>query len=114
MIETPTYDLTNFKVRFGRLTLKAHSKGEHVLRVEAITHNTRDLGCGRVLDRWGEIPPAGSLGWLTGSAACWTVSMSGCYPTGSSTDSPHQARAASAGSISTTHASETPSLSSSL
>ncbi|MDH4075393.1 MAG: hypothetical protein OEW29_05600 [Acidimicrobiia bacterium] len=55
MIETPTYDLTNFKVHFGRLTLKAYSKGEHVLRVEAITHNTRDLGCGRVLDRWAEI-----------------------------------------------------------
>jgi hypothetical protein len=55
VIETPTYDLTNFKVHFGRLTLKAYTKGEHVLRVEAITHNTRDLGCGRVLDRWADI-----------------------------------------------------------
>jgi hypothetical protein len=35
--------------------LKAYSKGEHVLRVEAITHNRPDLGCGRVLDRWAEI-----------------------------------------------------------
>lgn len=55
VIGTPTYDLTNFKVHFGRLTLKAYTKGEHVLRVEAIAHNTRDLGCGRVLDRWGDI-----------------------------------------------------------
>ena len=55
VVGTPTYDLTNFKVHFGRLTLKAYSKGEHVLRVEAITHNTRDLRCGRVLERWGDI-----------------------------------------------------------
>lgn len=55
VIETPTYDLTNFKVHFGRLTLKAYTKGEHVLRVEAICHNTRDLNCGRVLDRWGHV-----------------------------------------------------------
>ncbi len=55
VIETPTYDLTNFKVHFGRLTLKAYTKGEHVLRVEAITHNTRDLKCGRVLERWGDV-----------------------------------------------------------
>lgn len=55
VIGTPTYDLTNFKVHFGRLTLKAYTKGEHVLRVEAITHNTRDLKCGRVLNRWGDI-----------------------------------------------------------
>jgi len=55
VIGTPTYDLTNFKVHFGRLTLKAYTKGEHVLRVEAIAHNTRDLKCGRALDRWGDI-----------------------------------------------------------
>ncbi len=55
VIGTPTYDLTNFKIHFGRLTLKAYTKGEHVLRVEAICHNTRDLNCGRVLDRWGHI-----------------------------------------------------------
>src|SRR5829696_2188624 len=55
VIGTPTYDLTNFKVHFGCLTLKAYTKGERVLRVEAIAHNTRDLQCGRVLDRWGDI-----------------------------------------------------------
>lgn len=55
MIETPRYDLTMFKVHFGLLTLKAYTKGEHVLRFEAITHNTKQLRCGRVLDRFPEI-----------------------------------------------------------
>jgi hypothetical protein len=55
MIETPRYDLTLFKVHFGLLTLKAYTKGEHVLRFEAITHNTKQLRCGRVLDRFGDI-----------------------------------------------------------
>ena len=48
-------DLTVFKVHFGLLTLKAYSKGEHVLRFEAIAHNTRQLGCGRVLEKFPEI-----------------------------------------------------------
>jgi hypothetical protein len=55
LIETPRYDLTLFKVHFGHLTLKAYTKGEHVLRFEAITHNTKQLRCGRVLDRFPEI-----------------------------------------------------------
>jgi hypothetical protein len=55
MIERPRYDLTIFKVHFGLLTLKAYTKGEHVLRFEAITHNTKQLGCGRVLDRFPDI-----------------------------------------------------------
>jgi hypothetical protein len=50
VIEKPRYDLTLFKVHFGLLTLKGYTKGEHLLRFEAITHNTRQLGCGRVLD----------------------------------------------------------------
>ena len=49
MIETPRYDLTLFKVHFGLLTLKGYTKGEHVLRFEAIVHNTRALSCGRIL-----------------------------------------------------------------
>ena len=52
VVETPAYDLTIFKLHFGKLTLKAYSKGEHILRFEAIVHNTQDLGCGRVLDRF--------------------------------------------------------------
>ena len=52
VIETPRWDLTIFKVHFGLLTLKAYSKGEHVLRFEAVVHNTRQLKTGRVLDRF--------------------------------------------------------------
>jgi len=55
LIETPRYDLTLFKIHFGNLTLKAYTKGEHVLRFEAIVHNTKQLGCGRVLARFPEI-----------------------------------------------------------
>ena len=55
MIERPRYDLTIFKVHFGLLTLKAYTKGEHVLRFEAIVHNTKALGCGRVLDKFPDI-----------------------------------------------------------
>ena len=55
MIETPRHDLTLFKVHFGLLTLKGYTKGEHVLRFEAIVHNTRALGVGRVLERFPEI-----------------------------------------------------------
>jgi hypothetical protein len=55
VVERPAYDLTLFKVHFGNLTLKAYSKGEHVLRFEAVVHNTRDLGCGRVVARFPEI-----------------------------------------------------------
>ena len=52
VIETPRYDLTLFKLHFGNLTLKAYTKGEHVLRFEAVVHNTRALRCGRVLDNF--------------------------------------------------------------
>jgi hypothetical protein len=55
VIETPRWDLTIFKVHFGLLTLKGYTKGEHVLRFEAIVHNARALGCGRVLDKFPEI-----------------------------------------------------------
>ena len=55
MIETPTYGLTVFKVHFGLVTLKAYSKGEHVLRFEAVVHNTRQLHLGSVLEHFPEI-----------------------------------------------------------
>ncbi len=63
VIETPAYDLTIFKLHFGRLTLKAYTKGERVLRFEAIVHNTEELRCGRVLEKFGEI-----VGRLAGMA----------------------------------------------
>jgi len=54
-IETPTYDLTVFKLHFGRLTGKAYTKGERVLRFEAIAHNTAQLRCGRMIEKFPEI-----------------------------------------------------------
>lgn len=52
VVERPEYNLTIFKVHFGKLTLKMYSKGERVLRVEAIAHNTKELRCGMVMDRF--------------------------------------------------------------
>ena len=52
VIERPKWNLTVFKVNFGLLTLKGYTKGEHVLRFEAIVHNTKTLHTGRVLDKF--------------------------------------------------------------
>jgi len=54
-IERPTYDLTIFKLYCGKLTLKIYTKGERVLRIEAIAHNTEQLECGRSLEKFPEI-----------------------------------------------------------
>jgi hypothetical protein len=43
------YDLTIFKLPCGRLTLKIYTKGERVLRMEAMAHNTHALGGRRAL-----------------------------------------------------------------
>ena len=55
VIERPRWNLTIFKVHFGLLTLKGYTKGERVLRFEAIVHNTKQLGCGRTLGKFPEI-----------------------------------------------------------
>jgi hypothetical protein len=52
VIERPRWNLTLFKVHFGLLTLKGYTKGEHVLRFEAIVHNTKTLHTGRALDKF--------------------------------------------------------------
>ena len=49
VVEKPTYALTVFKVACGRLTLKAYTKGEHVLRLEALVPNTEEPDSGREL-----------------------------------------------------------------
>jgi hypothetical protein len=49
VVEQPTYDLTVFKIHFGFFTLKMYSKGERVLRSEAIVHNTKALAGQRQL-----------------------------------------------------------------
>ena len=40
-VEKPAYDLTIFKLHCGKLTLKIYTKGERVLRIEVVVHNTR-------------------------------------------------------------------------
>ena len=49
-IETPDYNLTVFKIRVGKLTLKLYDKGERTLRAEVVVHNTKELGCKRSLE----------------------------------------------------------------
>ena len=70
MIEKPRWDLTLFKVHCGLLTLKGYTKGEHVLRFEAIVHNTKQLRCGRSVDRFGEI-----VGRLAGMVDRFTTTL---------------------------------------
>jgi len=55
VVERPVYDLTVFKIHFGKLTAKIYTKGAHVLRIEIIVHNTRALPCGRSLPKLPEI-----------------------------------------------------------
>ena len=53
--EKPTYDLTVFKLHYGKLTLKLYTKGERILRCEAIAHNVEEFNCGKVIDRFAVI-----------------------------------------------------------
>jgi len=88
VIERPQWNLTLFKVHFGLLTLKGYTKGEHVLRFEAIVHNTKALHTGRVLEKF---PETSSPAWpvcSTGSRPCSTASTSDSFPTVSSTNCP--------------------------
>lgn len=55
VIERPRWNLTLFKVHFGLLTLKGYTKGERVLRFEAIVHNTKALHTGRVLEKFPDV-----------------------------------------------------------
>jgi hypothetical protein len=51
----PRYGPGWFRIRFGRLQLKAYTKGEHVLRFEATVHNAKELRCRRSLDNFSQI-----------------------------------------------------------
>jgi hypothetical protein len=55
VLERPAYNLTVFKLHFGKLTAKMYTKGERVLRMEVIVHNTKALHCGRSLPKFFEI-----------------------------------------------------------
>lgn len=54
VVERPSHDLTVFKVHFGYFTLKLYSKGERLLRAEAIVHNTKAVRGKRQLDTFPE------------------------------------------------------------
>src|SRR6201987_2175319 len=54
-VEKPSYDLTIFKLHCGKLTLKIYTKGERVLRIEVVVHNTGALQCGRSLEKFPQI-----------------------------------------------------------
>jgi hypothetical protein len=51
VLEESAYDLTVFKLHFGRLTLKLYDKGERVLRIEVIVHSVKELRCGKRLEK---------------------------------------------------------------
>jgi len=55
VVEKPEYDLIIFKIHFGNLTVKLYTKGERVLRGEAIVHNARALHVGRSLPNFPKI-----------------------------------------------------------
>jgi hypothetical protein len=55
VVERPTYDLTVFKIHFGQFTLKMYTKGERILRIEAIIHNLRATRWGRSLSDYPDI-----------------------------------------------------------
>jgi hypothetical protein len=77
VIERPRWNLTLFKVHFGLLTLKGYTKGERVLRLEAIVHNTRTLHTGRALEKFPAIVArlAGMVERFTGMLDCVDVAF---------------------------------------
>jgi hypothetical protein len=50
-VQTHSYDLTVFKIKWGNLTLKIYDKGGRVLRIEVVVHNAKELRSGKILDR---------------------------------------------------------------
>jgi len=51
VLDQAAWDLTVFKLHFGRLTLKMYDKGQRVLRIEAIAYQITDLKCGKRLEK---------------------------------------------------------------
>ena len=72
----PRYGLSWFRISFGRLQLKAYTKGEHVLRFEATVHNAKELRCRRSLENFAEI-----TGRLAGMADRFAAALD-CADTG--------------------------------
>ena len=55
VVETPEYGVTVFKVHYGKLTLKLYTKGERMLRIEIMVHNSAQLGAVKRLERFPRI-----------------------------------------------------------
>ena len=55
VVERPVYDVTVFKIDFGCYTVKIYTKGERVLRVEAIVHNARKVPGRSKIPRFDEL-----------------------------------------------------------
>ena len=81
VIEKPRYGLSWFRISFGRLQLKAYTKGEHVLRFEATVHNTKELRCRRSLENFAEIIDR-LAGMADRFATPWTAPTPVSCPTG--------------------------------
>jgi hypothetical protein len=82
VIEKPRYGLAWFRISFGRLQLKAYTKGEHVLRFEATVHNAKQLRCRRSLDHFAQI-----IALLAGMADRFATTLD-CADTGFLPDGP--------------------------
>jgi hypothetical protein len=54
-IERPDYNMTIFKIHFGKLTVKLYDKGERTLRAEVVVHNAKELKCKRSINSFAEI-----------------------------------------------------------
>jgi hypothetical protein len=54
VIEHPQYNLTVFKLVFGKLVLKIYDKGGRLLRIEVVVNNVEELRCGKRLEK---LPP---------------------------------------------------------
>ena len=57
-VERPSYDLTIFKLHCGKLALKIYTKGERVLRTEAMALNVEALKCGRLVEKFAVVGAA--------------------------------------------------------
>jgi hypothetical protein len=91
VIEKPQYGLAWFRIRFGMLQLKAYTKGEHVLRIEATVHNTKELRCRRSVEHFPEIISrlAGMAGRFATTLDCADI---GFLPDGTLDELPRPAR----------------------
>ena len=80
VIEKPQYGLGWFRIRFGRLQLKAYTKGEHVLRFEATCTTPKSCAAAAAWTTSTRSSP-GWPGWRTGSPPPWTAPIPASCPT---------------------------------